>query len=75
MHNVNGYVMLELAIASSDGWDLFHIDKTASEENQRLLFTIVRTCVRAEEATCIVRSYICVLTLYSLLLTLVPNYI
>jgi hypothetical protein len=67
--------MLELAIASSARWNLFRINKTASGENQRLLFTIVRTCVRAEEATCIVRSYICVLTLYSFIVTYITNYI
>ena len=49
--------------------DLFSAGELASNINQRTLFIIVRTCVRAEEATSIVRTYTSVTVLYSYITT------
>ena len=47
----------------------FSTGDSASKINQRSLFIIVRTCVRAEEATSIVRTYTSVTVLYSYIST------
>ena len=57
--------MLELAMRDVDPHDLFRTDKISGWNKPVVISSIVSTCVRAEEATYIVRSYIYAVILYS----------
>jgi hypothetical protein len=62
--------MLELAITKLVSGFISQTNNQRNKSNGHIYYrAYVRTCVRAEEATYIIRSYIYVVTLYSFIVT------